>query len=139
MPRESYNDLLAFIAVARERSFTRAAARLGVSPSALSHVVRVLETKMGVRLLMRTTRSVSLTEAGERLLSGVASRFEEIDKEIAAIGELRDKPVGTIRITTAEHAANSVLWPKLSQALRGYPGIHVEITVDYALSDIVAG
>ena len=138
MLRESYNDLLAFVAVAREKSFTRAAARLGVSPSALSHVVRALEAKMGVRLLTRTTRSVSLTEAGERLFSGVAPRFEEIDAQLAAVGELRDKPAGTIRITTAEHAANSVLWPKLSRALRDYPDIHVEITVDYALSDIVA-
>jgi DNA-binding transcriptional LysR family regulator len=138
MSREHYGDLLAFVAVAREGSFTRAAAQLRVSTSALSHTVRALEARMGVRLLTRTTRSVSLTEAGERLLQGVAPRFEEIDAEMTAVQELRDKPAGTIRITTAEHAANSLLWPKLSKVLRDYPDIHVEINIDYTLSDIVA-
>jgi DNA-binding transcriptional LysR family regulator len=138
MALESFNDVLAFVHVVREGSFTRAAALLGVSPSALSHAVRGLETRLGVQLLARTTRSISTTEAGERLYINVAPRFDEIDAEIAAVEQLRDKPVGTIRITSAEHAANSVLWPKLSKALHSYPELNVEITVDYTLSDIVA-
>jgi DNA-binding transcriptional LysR family regulator len=138
MPRESFNDLLAFLAVARERSFTRAAARLGVSQSALSHSVRGLEARLGVRLLTRTTRSVAPTEAGERLLRTVDPRFEEIEMELAALGELREKPAGTIRITAGEHAAEAILWPTLEKLLPDYPDIKVEIVIDYGLTDIVA-
>jgi DNA-binding transcriptional LysR family regulator len=138
MARENFNDLLAFAIVAREGSFTRAAAQLGVSQSALSHTIRALEARLGVRLLTRTTRSVSPTEAGERLFQTVAPRFEEIEAELATMSEFRDKPVGTIRITTAEHAANTILWPKLIQVIPSYPDIKVEITIDYGLSDIVA-
>src|SRR5215212_1299681 len=108
--RENINDLIAFVAVARERSFTRAAAKLGVSQSALSHTIRGLETRLGVRLLTRTTRSVSATEAGERLLSALGPRFDEIDAALASLSELREKPAGTIRITTSEHAAEAILW-----------------------------
>ena len=138
MPRDGYSDLLAFIHVAREGSFTRAAAQLGVSPSALSHSVRALEARMDVRLLTRTTRSVSLTEAGARLYESTAPRFEEIDAELLATTEQRKKPAGTVRITTAEHAANTILWPKLSKILPDYPDITVEVTVDYNRSDIVS-
>ncbi|WP_168791563.1 LysR family transcriptional regulator [Paraburkholderia aromaticivorans] len=138
MPRENFNDLLAFIAVARERSFTRAAAQLGVSQSALSHTIRALETRLGLRLLTRTTRSVSPTEAGERILRTVAPRFEEIETELTAVTELRDKPAGTIRITATDYATNTVLWPRLSKVLRKYPEIKVEIITDYGLTDIVA-
>lgn len=138
MKRENYNDLFAFIAVAREGSFTRAAAQLGVSQSALSHTIRALEIRLGVRLLTRTTRSVSPTEAGERLLLTVRPRFAEIEAEIASLSELREKPAGTIRITSAEHGADSVLWPKLSKFLPDYPDIKVEINVDYGMTDIVA-
>src|ERR671938_1883860 len=115
MVRDDVGDLVAFLAVARERSFTRAAAQLGVSQSALSHTVRGLEERIGLRLLVRTTRSVSPTEAGERLLRTVGPRFAEIDAELAALTELREKPAGTIRITTHEHAANAVLWPALER------------------------
>ncbi|MFL6672236.1 MAG: LysR family transcriptional regulator [Massilia sp.] len=138
MARDNFNDLLAFVTVAREGSFTRAAAQLGVSQSALSHTIRGLEARLGIRLLTRTTRSVSPTEAGERVLRNVAPRFDEIEAEMAALTELREKPAGTIRITTAEHAANTVIWPRLSTFLPGYPDIKVEITVDYGLTDIVA-
>lgn len=138
MPRENYNDLLAFITVARERSFTRAAAQIGVSQSALSHTIRALETRLGVRLLTRTTRSVSPTDAGERLLNTIAPRFDEIETEIKAVTELRDKPVGTVRITATDHTTRTVLWPKLSKVLKRYPEIKVEITTDYGLTDIVA-
>jgi DNA-binding transcriptional LysR family regulator len=138
MAQKDFNDLLAFVTVARERSFTRAAAQLGVSQSALSHTIRGLETRLGIRLLTRTTRSVSPTEAGERLLQTVGPRLEEIEVELAALSELRDRPAGTIRITTAEHAANTVLWPKLVKFLPDYPDIKVEIIVDYGLTDIVA-
>ena len=132
------NDLIAFLAVARERSFTRAAAKLGVSQSALSHTIRSLEEKLGLRLLTRTTRSVAPTEAGERLLSTVGPRFEEIDAALAALTELRDKPAGSIRITAAEHSAKTILWPALARLLPDYPDINVEIVVDYRLTDIVA-
>lgn len=138
MPRDGYSDVLAFIHVAREGSFTRAAAQLGVSPSALSHSVRALEERMDVRLLTRTTRSVSLTEAGARLYQNTAPRFEEIDAELQATTAQRHKPAGTVRITTAEHAANAILWPRLSKVLPDYPDITVEVTVDYNRSDIVA-
>jgi DNA-binding transcriptional LysR family regulator len=139
MRRENFNDLIAFVTVARAGSFTRAAAQLGVSQSALSHTIRGLEARLGIRLLARTTRSVAPTEAGERLMRTVAPRFDEIDAEMAALVELRDRPAGTIRISTAEHAANCVLWPKLQPFLSAYPEIHVEITIDYGLIDIVAG
>jgi DNA-binding transcriptional LysR family regulator len=135
---ENFHDLVAFIAVAQERSFTRAAAKLGVSQSALSQTIRNLEARIGVRLLTRTTRSVSPTEAGERLLHGVAPRFEEIDAEVVAVGKLREKPAGTVRITSTENAANSVLLPKLRRLLPDYPDIKVEIVIDYGLTDIAA-
>lgn len=138
MPRENFNDLLAFIAVARERNFTRAAGQLGVSQSALSHSIRSLESRLGVRLLTRTTRSVSTTEAGERLLQSVAPQFEEIEAELLSVGELRDKPAGTLRITATEHAASMVLWPKLADVLPSYPDIRLEVCIDYGLTDIVA-
>lgn len=138
MPRENHNDLLAFLAVARERSFTGAAARLSVSQSALSHTVRGLETRLGLRLLNRTTRSVSPTAAGERLLRTVGPRFEEIETELAALSELRDKPAGTIRITATEYAIDTTLWPKLAKFLPNYPDIKVELIADPRLTDIVA-
>jgi DNA-binding transcriptional LysR family regulator len=138
MPRGSFDDLRALIAVGRECSFTKAAAKLGVSQSALSQTVRQLETRLGVRLLTRTTRSVSLTEAGERLVRTVAPRFEEIEAELSAVGELREKPAGTIRITAGEHAIETILWPKLATFLPRYPDIKVEIVTDYSLTDIVA-
>jgi DNA-binding transcriptional LysR family regulator len=134
---ENVNDLLAFLAVARERSFTKAAAKLGVSQSALSHTIRGLEARLGLRVLTRTTRSVS-PEAGERLLRTVGPRFEEINAELAALSELREKPAGTIRLTADEHAAGVVLWPALERLLPDYPDIKVEIVVDYGLTDIVA-
>src|ERR1700759_4146540 len=138
MPRQTLHDLLAFIAVARERSFTRAAAQLGVSQSALSHTVRGLEERLGLRLLTRTTRSVAPTQAGDRLYTSVGPRFAEIEAEVASLSELRDKPAGTVRITAGEHAANTVLWPALAKLVPSYPDIKVEITVDYGLTDIVA-
>jgi DNA-binding transcriptional LysR family regulator len=138
MPRSNVNDLLAFLAVARERSFTKAAAKLGVSQSALSHTVRGLEARLGIRLLTRTTRSVSPTQAGERLLQNVGGRFEEIEAELEGLSELRDKPAGTIRITAGEHAAYTVLSPALVKLLPSYPDIKVEISVDYGFTDIVA-
>ncbi|MFF7055143.1 LysR family transcriptional regulator [Achromobacter spanius] len=138
MAKNSYNDLLAFIAVAREQSFTRAAAQLGVSQSALSHLIRALEAKMGVRLLTRTTRSVSPTEAGERLMQNIAPRFQEIEAELLAVGELRDKPAGTIRITASENAADTVLWPRLEKLLPEYPLIKVEINAESRFVDLVA-
>ena len=138
MRRQNINDLLAFLAVAKDRSFTKAAAKLGVSPSALSHTIRGLESRLGLRLLTRTTRSVSPTEAGERLLQTVGPWIEEIDAELEALSELREKPAGSIRITAGEHAVHSVLWPKLAKFLRKYPDIKVELTVDNTLTDIVA-
>jgi DNA-binding transcriptional LysR family regulator len=138
MPRENIRDLLAFLAVAKERSFTKAAAKLGVSQSALSHTIRGLEEDLGLRLLMRTTRSVSPTEAGERLLRTVGPRFDEIKTELAALSELRDKPAGTIRITSGEHAAEAILWPAVARLLPNYPDIKVEIIVEHGLTDIVA-
>lgn len=138
MRRENVNDYLAFIAVARAQSFTKAAAQLGVSQSALSYTVRTLEARLGLRLLTRTTRSVSLTEAGERLLNSIGPHFDEIESEIAALSGMRDKPAGTVRITTVEHAAETILWPKLAPLLLDYPDINVEIISDYGLKDIVA-
>jgi DNA-binding transcriptional LysR family regulator len=137
MARHNYNDILAFLAVAQEKSFTQAAGKLGVSQSALSHTVRALEERLGVRLLMRTTRSVAPTEAGERLLQSVGPRFEEIEAEIASLRELRNRPSGMIRLTSAEHAAKTILWPKLEKFLPKYPDIKVEVNIDYGLTDIV--
>jgi DNA-binding transcriptional LysR family regulator len=137
MARDNLSDLLAFIAVARERSFTRAAAQLGVSQSALSRTVRALEERMGLLLLTRTTRSVAPTEAGQRLLIAIAPKLDEIDAELDAMGELRDRPVGTVRITTTDYAANTCVWPKLVPLLRQYQEIRVEIVNDYGLRNIV--
>ncbi|MER9845091.1 LysR family transcriptional regulator [Mesorhizobium australicum] len=139
MPRDNLNELTAFLAVAREKSFTRAAAKLSVSQSALSHALRSLEERLGVRLLTRTTRSVSPTEAGERLARTVGPRLDEIESELAALSALREKPAGTIRITAGEHSADTVLWPAIARLLPQYPDIRVEIVVDYGLTDIVAG
>lgn len=139
MPRQPIlSDLVAFLAVARERSFTRAAAQLGVSQSALSHTIRGLEERLGIRLLTRTTRAVSPTEAGERLLNSIGPRLDEIDSELAAVTALSGKPAGTVRITTGEHAATTILWPKLKEILPDYPDITVEVIIDYGLTDIVA-
>jgi DNA-binding transcriptional LysR family regulator len=138
MARDNINDILVFIAVARERSFTRAAAKLGMSQSALSHIVRGLEERLGVRLLTRTTRSVSPTEAGERLLQNVGPRLEEIDAEITAISDLGDKPSGTVRITAIDHVIDTVLWPRIAPLLPQYPDLHIEISSDYRLVDIAA-
>jgi DNA-binding transcriptional LysR family regulator len=137
MERGHLNDLLTFVTVGRERSFTRAAAKLGVSQSALSHTMRELEARLGVRLLTRTTRSVPPTAAGERQLQTVGPRFDEIETELAAVRELRDKPAGTIRITATEYAADAILLPKLTKLLRDYPDIKLEIAIDYGLIDIV--
>ncbi|MCL8382888.1 MULTISPECIES: LysR family transcriptional regulator [Xanthobacter] len=138
MAHENFNDLAAFATVAKERSFTKAAARLGVSQSALSQTIRALEERIGLRLLTRTTRSVAPTEAGERLLQTVAPRFEEIEAQLAVLRELREKPAGTVRITAGEHPAISILQPALKRLLPDHPDINVEIIVDYGLTDIVA-
>lgn len=138
MPRDDLNDLLAFLEVARERSFTRAAAKLGLSQSGLSHKVRGLETRMGVRLLTRTTRSVSPTEAGERLMASVAPQFEAIASELEGLGDFRDKPAGSVRITAVDSAADTFIWPRLAPLLALYPDIKVEIDTSYRLIDIVA-
>lgn len=138
MARTNLNDLLAFVAVARTRSFTKAAAHLGVTQPALSHTIRGLETRMGIRLLTRTTRSVALTDAGERMLNSIGSRLDEIEDELDALTALRDKPAGTVRITTGEHALTSILWPKLQPFLRKHPDIQAEFDVSYELKDIVA-
>jgi DNA-binding transcriptional LysR family regulator len=138
MQRGNLDDLSAFVAVARERSFTKAAAKLGVSQSALSHTIRELEARLEVRLLTRTTRSVAPTEAGERLLRNIGPRLDEIEHELAAVGELRKKPAGTIRITATENATDAILLPKLAKLLREYPDIKVEIIIDYGLTNIVA-
>jgi DNA-binding transcriptional LysR family regulator len=138
MARTNINDLLAFVAVAKERNFTRAAAKLGVSQSALSHTIRGLEERLGIRLLTRTTRSVSPTAAGERLLQSVGPRLDEVEAELTALTELRDKPAGHIRITATEYASDYILVPKLARLLQEYPDIKVEIVVDYGLTDIVA-
>jgi DNA-binding transcriptional LysR family regulator len=137
MARETMADLVALLAIARERSFTRAAAKLGVSPSALSHAIRGLEERVGVRLLTRTTRSVAPTEAGERLLRMIGPHFDEIQTELARLSELRDTPAGTIRITTGDHAAETILWPALEKLLPDYPDIQVEISVNLGFVDIV--
>jgi len=138
MGGENYNDLQAFLTVAREGSFTRAAAQLGLSQSALSHKIQGLEARLGLRLLTRTTRSVSPTEAGERLQRALAPTFENIDAALAGLSELRDKPSGTIRITSNEHAAATILWPVLKTFLPQYPDVRVEVVSDSTLTDIVA-
>jgi DNA-binding transcriptional LysR family regulator len=134
----SFDELAAFAAVAKERSFTRAGAKMGVSPSALSQTIKGLEERLGVRLLTRTTRSVAPTEAGERLIRTIGPKLEEIDAELAAVTELREKPAGTIRITTGEHSAETIIWPALAKLLPRYPDIKAELVVDYGLIDIVA-
>lgn len=136
--RWNINDLLAFMAVATDKSFTHAAARLGMSPSVLSRTIRRLEEQLGVRLLTRTTRSVSPTEAGERLLANVGPRLDEVESELVALSELRDKPVGTVRITCSEYAAETVVWPKLFRVLPDYPDITVEVFIEHSFTDIAA-
>src|SRR6185312_2628438 len=138
MQRGNLNDLASFLAIARERSFTKAAAKLGLSQSALSHTLRDLEERLGVRLLTRTTRSVAPTEAGERLLRNLAPHFEQIEAELSALSEFRDKPSGNIRITATDYVANTILLPKLAKFLRAYPDIKIEVIIDYGLRDIVA-
>jgi DNA-binding transcriptional LysR family regulator len=139
MRREDLSDLAAFLAVADERSFTRAAAKLGTSQSALSHTVRRLEERLGVRLLTRTTRSVAPTEAGERVMETLHPAFDDIAARLAAVSELRNRPSGTIRITAGERAAEAILWPAVARLLPDYPDIHVEVEVDQGLTDIVSG
>ncbi len=136
--RENFNDLQAFLIVAREQSFTKAAAQLGVSPSALSHSMRALEERLKLRLLTRTTRSVTLTDAGERLFTALAPKFDEIDADLAALADMRDKPAGTVRISATDHSINTVLWPRLGPVLHDYPDIRIELVSDYRLVDIVA-
>lgn len=138
MARRNLNDLFAFVAVARERSFTRAAAQLGVTQSALSQAVSGLESRLDIRLLTRTTRSVSLTPAGERLLGAIGDRFDEIEAELDALSELRDKPAGTVRITSGDHVVRTTLLPKLAPLLRDYPDVHIEFDVAFGFRDIVA-
>lgn len=138
MRREDLGDLMAFQSVAEERSFTRAAARLGTSQSALSLIVRRLEERLGVRLLTRTTRSLAPTEAGERLLAALGPAFGSIAQELEALGQFRERPAGSFRITATQHAIDTVLWPKLRALLKAYPDIKVELFSDLALTDIVA-
>jgi len=138
MAKENLNDLHAFVVVARERSFTRAAGQMGMSRSALSHAMLALEARLGVRLLTRTTRSVSTTEAGARLLDTVAPRLQEIEAELSQLSAMRDKPAGTVRITAHDHAISTVLWPRLLPLLRQYPDIRIEFSVDYAFTDIAS-
>lgn len=138
MLRENAADLISFVVVARSGSFTRAAAQIGVSQSALSHAVRGLEERLGIRLLTRTTRKVRPTAEGERVLERIAPHFTEIEAELEALVEMRDQPAGTIRITAVDHAADMVIWPKLAPVLKQYPDIKVEVVTDYALTDIVA-
>ncbi len=139
MAREPYGELLALQAVARERNFTRAAAQLGMSQSMLSYTIREMEKRLGIRLLTRTTRSVSLTEAGERLLESVGPRLAAIEAELHAVIELGDSPGGTLRFTASDHAIDSLLWPKLAPLLQRYPRLHLEMHSDYAFTDIIQG
>jgi DNA-binding transcriptional LysR family regulator len=138
MKREHLSDLAGFVCVAREQSFTRAASQLGMTQSSLSHAVRRLEARLGLRLLNRTTRSVAPTQAGERLLRTLGPALEQIDSELDSLSALRDKPAGSIRITAADHAVETVLFPRLERFLAEYPDIHVEVTMDYRLADVVA-
>jgi DNA-binding transcriptional LysR family regulator len=135
--RQTVNDLLAFLAVAREGSFTKAAARFGISQSALSHTIRQLEARLGIRLLTRTTRAVAPTEAGERLLERIGPHFDQIEVEIDALNELREKPAGTVRIVAPDYAISHILWPKVKRFAPKYPDIQVELLLDNGLSDIV--
>jgi DNA-binding transcriptional LysR family regulator len=137
MAKDRFNDLLWFLAVAEERSFTRAAAKLGIAQSTLSHTIKRLEAQMGIRLLTRTTRNVAPTEAGERLRQSLAPRVAEIEAEIAALMELREKPAGRVRITLSDHALNSVVWPGLRPMLRDYPDIRLELSIDNGFRNIV--
>ncbi|MFJ4142587.1 LysR family transcriptional regulator [Pseudomonas sp. NPDC089734] len=139
MAREHYSEILALIAVARERSFTRAAAQLGISQSMLSHTIRAMESRLGVRLLTRTTRSVSVTEAGEQLLRVVTPRLENIEAELRFVADMGQSPIGTLRITATDHAIDTLLWPRLAPVLRDFPRLKVEMHSDYAFTDIVAG
>ncbi|MBA8879163.1 LysR family transcriptional regulator [Phyllobacterium myrsinacearum] len=138
MERQDVNDLMVFLAVARERSFTKAAAKFGLSPSALSHTIRQLEARLGVRLLTRTTRSVSPTEAGGQLLQDISPLFEEIGSAIDALNILRDTPAGTIRLTAGDYQIQQYIWPKLRSFLHQYPDIKLELDVNYGLQDIVS-
>jgi len=138
MLRDNVTDLMSFIVVARAGSFTRAAAQIGVSQSALSHAMRGLEERLGMRLLTRTTRKVTPTPEGERVLERIAPRLAEIEEELAALIEMRDRPAGTIRITATDYAADTVIWPKLAPVLKDYPDLKVEIVTDYGLTDIIA-
>lgn len=138
MARDSFRDIVAFLTVAREKNFTKAAAKLGVSQSALSHTVRALESRLGLRLLTRTTRSVSPTDVGERLFNAVGPHFEDIQTELDALSAMSGKPSGTVRITAGLHVTETILWPKLQPMLRKFPGVQVEIIVDYGLTNIVA-
>ncbi|UAK19052.1 LysR family transcriptional regulator [Kluyvera sp. CRP] len=137
MLKDNINDLISFMVVARERSFTRAAAQLGVSQSALSHAMRNLESRLDVRLLTRTTRSVAPTEAGERLYQSLSPHLQEIEQEITALRDSRERPAGNIRLTAAEHSMNTVLWPRLKTFMQQYPDINIEVIVDNGLTDIV--
>ncbi|WP_196209148.1 LysR family transcriptional regulator [Citrobacter sp. Res13-Sevr-PEB04-36] len=139
MLRDNFNDLYYLIVVARERSFTRAAARLGVSQSALSHAIRGLEERLDVRLLTRTTRSVAPTDAGERLINNISPRFDDIEAELLALTDIRQRVAGNIRLTLGEHALHSTVWPALQPFLQTYPDVNVELTLDNSLTDIVAG
>lgn len=138
MANKSYNDLAVFVAVAREGSFTKAAAKLGVSQSALSQTIKNLEERLGLRLLARTSRNLSATDAGERLLTSLGSHFEEIDAELEALTQLRERPAGRIAITTSQHAADAVLWPVLQKFLVDYPDINIEVIVNSVMVDLVA-
>ena len=138
MPRTDLNDITAFLAVAREGSFTKAAAKLGVTQSALSQTVRNLEGRLGLRLLTRTTRNIAPTEAGERIIQAVGPKLDEVEAELAALTALRDKPAGTVRLSAGEHAADLILWPAVHKLLPQYPDIKVEIIIDNGLTDIVA-
>ena len=139
MLRDNFNDLYYLIIVARERSFTRAAAKLGVSQSALSHAIRGLEERLDVRLLTRTTRSVAPTEAGERLINSISPRFDDIETELLTLTDVRQRVAGNIRLTLGEHALQSTVWPALEPFLQAYPDVNVEMTIDNSLTDIVTG
>ncbi len=139
MLKDNFNDLISLLVVARERSFTKAAAKLGVSQSALSHSIRSLEERLAMRLLTRTTRSVAPTEAGEQLINAISPHFTSIEDQLIALNDLRDKPAGNIRINAGEHALQSVLWPALEKFLPQYPQVNVEVFSDNSLADIVSG
>ncbi|WP_264960578.1 LysR family transcriptional regulator, partial [Neoasaia chiangmaiensis] len=138
MRRDEIADLAAFVVVAEEGSFTKAARRLGIAQSGLSQIVRRTEERLGMRLLSRTTRSVAPTEAGERLLATLGPMLHDLDAAVASLGDLRDRPSGTIRVTTVEHAAKTILLPGVKQLLRDNPDIRVDVTIDYGLADVVA-